>query len=171
MAVPANKDELIKAINESYSKLRQELLRIPAELAVLPDMEGHAKGTSMSVNNLVSYLIGWGELVLKWNYRKENSLAVDFPETGFNWNDLGRLANKFYVDYQEFEYSDLLAKLDKVVADLISLVNAKSNTALYETRWYKKWPLGRMIQFNSASPYNNARVRIRNWDRKRLSAN
>ncbi|MFE3838233.1 ClbS/DfsB family four-helix bundle protein [Pseudogemmobacter sonorensis] len=29
--------------------------------------------------------------------------------------------------------------------------------------WYGKWTKGRMIQFNSTSPYANARGRIRKW--------
>ena len=49
----------------------------------------------MSVSDLVAYLIGWGELVLKWNEKKEKREKVDFPETGYKWNELGKLAKKF----------------------------------------------------------------------------
>lgn len=147
-----------------------ELAVIPIELTTGKDMEGHSKGTWMSVNNLVSYLIGWGELVKKWVHRTDNSLEVDFPETGFKWNELGRLAQKFYVDYQELDYPSLLARLDKVVADLASIVDRKSNAELYETLWYNQWTLGRMIQFNSVSPYKNAQARIRKWKKEKPTA-
>lgn len=45
----------------------------------------------MSIHNLVAYLIGWGQLVLKWNDRKSQGHEVDFPETGFKWNELGKM--------------------------------------------------------------------------------
>lgn len=163
MAVPTSKSELIQAITTNYSKLRKELATISSEAATVKDMEGHASGTLMSVNNLLSYLIGWGALVLKWNRKKDNNEPVDFPETGYKWNQLGQLAQKFYVDYEAEDFSSLLLKLDKNVAEILSLIESKSNKALYEVSWYEKWTLGRMIQFNTASPYNNALGRIRKW--------
>lgn len=65
MAVLINKEELQKAIETNYNKLKNELSIIPIELTSIKDLEGHAKDTTMSINNLISYLIGWGELVLK----------------------------------------------------------------------------------------------------------
>ncbi len=108
MAVQKNKEELIFAIESSYSKLKKDLETIPTELTIEKELEGHAKGTKMSVSDLVAYLIGWGELVLKWNRKKENGEQVDFPETGYKWNELGKLAQKFYTDYENMDYSELL---------------------------------------------------------------
>ena len=42
-------------------------------------------------------------------------------------------------------------------------VGSRPNDELYGKPWYDKWPKGRMIQFNSSSPYANARGRIRKW--------
>ncbi|UUC44951.1 ClbS/DfsB family four-helix bundle protein [Flavobacterium cerinum] len=167
MAVPTTKEELVNAIHTNYQKLRKELETIPVELTVAEELEGHAKDTMMSVNNLIAYLIGWGELVLKWNKKKDNGETVDFPETGYKWNELGKLAQKFYTDYKDEDYSVLLQKLDITVDHIMILINGKSNEALYERSWYEKWTLGRMIQFNTASPYNNARGRIRKWKKSK----
>lgn len=65
MAVPTNKDELLNVIESSYNKLQTELLAIPEELTTLPKLDGYSKSTFMSIHHLVSYLTGWGELVLK----------------------------------------------------------------------------------------------------------
>lgn len=167
MAVPTNKEELLNAIQTHYKKLRSELQTIPAELTVTEELEGHAKGTQMSVNNLLAYLIGWGELVLKWNNKKVNGETVDFPETGYKWNELGKLAQKFYRDYQTDDFENLLQKLDDTVHRIIVLIESQSNEALYGVSWYEKWTLGRMIQFNTVSPYTNARGRIRRWKKTR----
>lgn len=67
MPVPANKEELLKAIETNYSKLKKELETISVEETAVKELDGHAKGTLISIDNLLAYLIGWGELVLKWN--------------------------------------------------------------------------------------------------------
>lgn len=58
MAVPTNKEELQGAIQLNYEKLKKELATIPENLATIKTVEGHSKGTLMSINNLVAYLIG-----------------------------------------------------------------------------------------------------------------
>ena len=163
MAVPVNKEELQNAIKINYNKLKEELLSIPHELTTVPNLEGHMKNTTMSINNLISYLNGWGELVLKWNTKKERNEIVDFPETGYKWNELGKLAQKFYNDYEKDDFNTLCTELDEITGRILFLIEQKTNTELYETAWYEKWTLGRMIQFNTSSPYNNARARIRKW--------
>ncbi len=101
MAIPTDIAALQQAVYANYEKLILELYSIPSVFTDSKELEGHAKDTMMSVNNLLSYLIGWGELVLKWNRKKESDEAVDFPETGFKWNQLGGLAQKFYKDYED----------------------------------------------------------------------
>jgi len=167
MAVPATKDELISAISTNYKKLQTELSSIPVAATVAMELEGHSKGTLMSINNLVSYLVGWGELVLKWIDKKQTGQPVDFPETGYKWNELGKLVQKFYSDYEKDTFTVLCEKLDKTVQDILAVIHEKSNEELYGVPWYEKWTLGRMIQFNTASPYNNATSRIRRWKKNR----
>lgn len=163
MAVPINKEELQKAIISNYTKLKKELLTIPFEKTSINELEGHSKGTLMSINNLISYLVGWGELVIKWNEKKDNNEAVDFPETGYKWNELGKLVQKFYEDFKDDDFNSLIIKLDKTVETILLLIENKSNKELYEVTWYEKWTLGRMIQFNTSSAYLNAKNRIRKW--------
>jgi len=124
----------------------------------------------MSVHDLAAYLLGWNELVLKWCRAKAAGQPVDFPETGYKWNELGRLAQKFYDDYAALPYSDLLDRLDSAKADIVALVEAESNEALYGRSWYEQWTQGRMIQFNTASPYANARTRLRKWVKNTATA-
>ncbi len=163
MAVPTNKEALIEAIEQSYKKLREDLQDIPLALTEVKDMEGHVKNTQMSVCNLVSYLVGWGNLVLKWHQVFSTGKMPDLPETGFKMNEMGKLAQKFYKDYEHDDFESLLQQYDDVVEKILALVNSLDNTFLYETAWYKDYPFGRMIQFNTSSPYANARSRVRKW--------
>ena len=108
MAIPTSKAELVNAIRANYLKLRTDLDGVPEALSREPTLEGHAKDTFMSVRDLVAYLVGWGELVLKWHAGRSAGQQVDFPETGYKWNELGRLAQKFYADYADLSYPALL---------------------------------------------------------------
>lgn len=165
MAIPATQDALLKAIDESYAKLARELDTIPVARVDEPTLEGHVKSTSMSVRDLVAYLTGWGELVLKWHAGRQSGAAVDFPETGFKWNELGRLAQKFYGDYDGLSFDALRLRLAQSKDRIRAIVADTPDAALYGVEWYEKWTLGRMVQFNTASPYANARARLRAWKR------
>lgn len=163
MAVPTNKDQLLKAIDLTFDRLIRDLRGVPLSLVDECSLEGHVKGTQMSVANLVAYLVGWNELVLKWLDREAAGEPVDFPETGFKWNELGRLAQKFYRDYERDPYPQLIERLAEAKARIVSAIKVRNNDDLYGHPWYEKWTMGRMIQFNTASPYANARGRLRKW--------
>lgn len=163
MGIPQNKAELLLAIDTNFSKLFKALQAVPENRVREPTLAGHCKGSTMSVVNLLAYLIGWNELLIKWIERDEAGLPVDFPETGFKWNELGRLAQKFYRDYEGLSYPALLQRLAAARGHIIELVEARSDQQLYGCLWYEKGMLGRMIQFNSASPYLNANGRLRKW--------
>jgi hypothetical protein len=167
MAVPQNKEELLEAIVDNYGKLTKELSNIPIDLTTKKELEGHSKNTLMSINDLVAYLVGWGQLVLKWNKMKSKGIDVDFPETGYKWNELGQLALKFYKDYERDNFKTLTAKLDKTTNEILKLIENKTNEELYETPWYDKWTLGKMIQLNTSSPFKNAKDRIRKWKKQK----
>jgi len=168
MPIPKSRAELVEAITTEYAKLTKELKTIPVDFTTQTDLEGHAKGKEMSVNNLLAYLVGWGELVLKWQRKKEKGEEVVFPEEGFKWNELGLLAQKFYKDYKNDDFDVLQKKLDRTVQKILELVKNTSNDDLYELPFYGKYPMGRMIQLNTSSPYKNARARIRKWKKKNV---
>ena len=163
MPIPKSKEELIKEINESFEKLQKELVTIPIELSEKREINGHSKNSVISLNNLLAYLIGWGQLVLKWHDLKTKEIDCEFPEKGFKWNELGLLAQKFYADFENDDYHTLQLKLTNTVNELLRLIESKSNNELYEMPWYKSYTLGRMIQLNTSSPYKNARLKIRKW--------
>lgn len=163
MAVPQNKQELLDAIRTTYQKLAVDLASVSPERAREATLEGHAQGTQMSVSDLVAYLIGWNLLVLKWCDGKAKGVPVDFPETGYKWNELGHLAQKFYADRAGVAYADLLLQFADLYARIVALVEQETDASLYGAPWYEKHTQGRMIQFNTSSPYANAWGRLRKW--------
>ncbi|WP_290438661.1 ClbS/DfsB family four-helix bundle protein [Rhodobacter sp. 24-YEA-8] len=75
----------------------------------------------------------------------------DFPETEFQWNQLGLLAQKFYADHSNEGWPSLLLRLKAAKVRLSATISARSNEELYGQPWYGKWTKGRMIQFNTSS--------------------
>ena len=166
MAIPHSKQELITAIDGTYVKLMQEVARVPPALARDPVLVGHVKGTRMSVCDLLAYLLGWNTLVLHWHAQLREGKRMDeiaFPAEGFTWNALGKLAQRFYADYAELSMADLQQRLALAKDQLLALVDAHDDAQLYGRPWYTHYTMGRMIQFNTASPYANARMRLRAW--------
>lgn len=126
MAVPSTKAALLAAVSLNFDRLMTDLARVPPDLARDPSLEGHAVGTFMSPADLVAYLIGWNELVLKWLERDDRGEPVDFPETGFWWNQLGLLAQKFYAEHQSLDWPALLSRLTGARARLAETIAARS---------------------------------------------
>ncbi|MEP2979157.1 MAG: ClbS/DfsB family four-helix bundle protein [Lentilitoribacter sp.] len=163
MAIPTSKTELLAAISERFAKLNIALDAVPPEIANEKSMPGHAKDAMMSANDLVSYLIGWNELVLKWLDEDDKGQVVEFPDVGYQWNELGILAQKFYTDYSDYSFDENRKKLIATKERLVTEVSKRTDEELYGSSWYGKWTKGRMIQFNSSSTYENARARVRKW--------
>ncbi|ADM98485.1 hypothetical protein Dda3937_04143 [Dickeya dadantii 3937] len=108
-------------------------------------------------------MLGWNTLVVKWISGDATGQPVDFPETGYKWNQLGLLAQKFYFDYKELNYQTLINNLQSVKDEIVRLIDERTDEDLYGKPWYGKWTMGRMISLNTSSPYANANGRLRQW--------
>ncbi|OUR72396.1 hypothetical protein A9Q78_07020 [Methylophaga sp. 41_12_T18] len=166
-SVPKNKQALHQAITIAYEKILADYLSIPEKYSRSIGVEGNVKGTEISVCDSLAYLIGWGKLVLKWHERQCAGKEVNFPETGYKWNQLGKLAQAFHAQYQKWPYSDLIAEFKATTDELLSLIESLSNNALYGVNWYDKYTLGKMIQFNTSSPMKNMRTKIRKFKKNK----
>lgn len=163
MAIPASRAELIVAVETTFAKLADDLARVPEDRARDLSMPGHVTGSLMSAADLVAYLIGWNRQVLTWHARRDAGLPDEFPASGVAWNELGSLAQRYYSEHTTESWTQLLLALRNVHAEILALVHCKSDDELYGAPWYGKWTMGRMISLNTASPYTNARRRIRAW--------
>lgn len=169
MPIPKSREELLEAIETNFERLVKDLGAVPAQEANEATLEGHAKGTMMSVHNLVSYLLGWNILVLKWIEKDAKGERIDFPETGFKWNQLGALAQKFYTDFDTVPFDQLLKDLEVAKQKIVDFISDQTDEHLYGASWHRKYTMGRMIQFNTSSPYANARTRLRKWKHRTIS--
>lgn len=161
MAVPGTKEDLLAVIEKTFTRLEKDLDRVPVDKIRKPVLEGHVKGTLMSPADLVAYLIGWNEQVLTWHLRRREGLPDELPALGVRWNELGLLAQRYYSEHTSDSWGSLRAQLAEAKGRIVALINSYSDDDLYGEPWYGKWTMGRMISFNTSSPYVNARGRIR----------
>ena len=167
MSVPTSKNELLAAIETTFAKLQVDLDRVPVEVARDRTLDGHATATTMSPADLLAYLIGWNRQVLTWHERRAASLPDEFPAPGFAWNQLGLLAQHYYAEHEGESWYELRDEFTTGKERIVALVERCSDDALYGAPWYGRWTMGRMISLNTASPYANARRRLRAWLRTR----
>ena len=167
MAVPDSRAALLAAIERTFTQVNADLDRVPPESARELTLDGHVAGTLMSPADLVAYLVGWNEQVLTWHDRRDRGLPDEFPAPGIAWNDLGTLAQRYYAQYADESWEQLRARLHDAKHRIVELIERHSDDELYGAPWYGKWTMGRMISFNTSSPYANARRRIRAWLRTR----
>lgn len=164
-SVPKNKQELHQAIEHAFEKILADYSSIPEGFSRKIGVEGNVKSTEISVSDTLAYLIGWGQLVLKWHRLKELGQSVDYPETGYKWNELGKLAQSFHHTYRDWKYIDLITEFKATTAEVMLLIDSLSNHELYGYAWYEKYTLGKMIQFNTSSPMKNMRAKVRKFKR------
>ncbi len=167
-SVPKNKEELQKSISVVFEKILADYSTIPSQKSREIGIIGNVKGTEISVSDTISYLIGWGKLVLKWYDLKSKNQPVDFPETGYKWNELGQLAQHFHSEYHDWSYDKLIKEFTTTTDRILILVESLDNQKLYGETWFEKYTLGKMIQFNTSSPMMNMRGKVRKF--KKLNA-
>ena len=167
-SVPKNKEELQKSISVAFKKILADYSTIPSQISREIGVVGNVKGTEISVSDTISYLIGWGKLVLKWYDLKSKNQPVDFPETGYKWNELGQLAQHFHSEYHDWSYDKLIKEFTATTDRILILVESLDNQKLYDETWFEKYTLGKMIQFNTSSPMVNMRSKVRKF--KKLNA-
>ncbi|WP_404319458.1 ClbS/DfsB family four-helix bundle protein [Malaciobacter canalis] len=163
MAIPQNKLELIKEINNSFLKLHNDYGTLTKEQVLIEEIEGNIKNTKISVKDTLSYLIGWLELVNIWIDNKDEIVTLTLPHQNYKWNELGLLAKSFYKKFENEDFISLLKKHKELNKSILEKLAHLTNEELYEKTWYKNYPLGRMIQFNTSSPNKNVRTKIKRF--------
>ena len=170
MPIPSNKVELIRAIENDSSKLLDAFRSIPFSDWEFATIEGNTKGTVISPSNVLAYQIGWASLLLNWYKMGEANQEFSMPMEGYKWNELGKLATYFHQKYDGYSNSELLTMFINIVNEVLELVHYLSNYQLYTVGiygWTGRYTLGRYIQLNTSSPYKNALINLRKFNKNK----
>lgn len=164
----ATKD-LSKQLISAYNKLSETTKKMPASLIDKEIVTQFEKNT-VSVTNVLSYLIGWINLLVSWYEKGKQHKSFIMPGEGFSKWEYEKIAHHFYSKYEENSLDNQLLSLKIITQKIISIVEIESHSENIDRLgvWHwctlksgKQWPLKKWIVINSLSPYKRALTRIK----------
>ena len=119
---------------------------------------------------MLSFCIGWMDLVLAWENEEQKSIQKTPLATEWKWNNLDWLYQSFYDKYNNYSLKDLIDDFNQKVDDIIQLVNNLSDIDLFENgkrNWAKtngkEFSVCRLVHLNTIANFKNFRGKIRKW--------
>ncbi|GAJ25718.1 hypothetical protein JCM15457_596 [Liquorilactobacillus sucicola DSM 21376 = JCM 15457] len=164
-----SKEELLTAINQSYNKFIQEFTEIPESLK-----DKRIDSVDKTPAEMLSYQIGWVSLVLSWDEKERAGLDVQTPTPEYKWNELGKLYQDFYRQYEHLTLKEQITKLNGLVTQFCAWIEGLDNQVLFEPgqkKWATTkamWPVWKWVHINSVAPFTNFRPKIRKWKKNVL---
>lgn len=167
LRVYENKEELKKAINETFEKYISEFDNIPEALK-----DKRIEEVDRTPAENLAYQVGWTTLLLKWEEDEERGLQVKTPSDKFKWNQLGELYQWFTNTYAHLSLQELKAKLKKNINSIEVMVDSLSSDELFKPhkrKWADEatktavWEVYKFIHVNTVAPFGTFRTKIRKW--------
>lgn len=167
MPLPETKAELLDNLKTAYEKLDAEFDNVALESERVCGIEG-----GVSCCDVLAYQIGWGRCLLAWERDENSGETADMPAPNYKWNQLGELAQSFYVEHSGKSLIQLRKEYGCLYFELCAFVNATSENDLFQPlqrQWTgKKWAMVKWIQINTIAPYKSARTKVRRWKRENI---
>ena len=162
MPLPTTKSELLVNLHQAYTRLDSEFDVVSKELENLREIDG-----SLSCCDVLSYQIGWANLLIGWEQQELDGKTPAMPAEGFKWNQLGELALSFYSQSSTKSLSELRLDFNETYMNLVSWIESLSEEELFKPHQRKwtgdKWAIVKWIQVNTIAPYSSARTKVRRW--------
>jgi hypothetical protein len=165
MPIPTKKAELLESLRQAYTKLDSEFDAVNPEYEKQKGIEGN-----ISCCDVVSYQIGWTNLLMDWEQQELESKVPEMPAKGFKWNQLGELAQSFYEKNSKKSLKELRVEFNEIYKELVTWIESLTEQEIFEPHqrgWTgDKWAIAKWVQVNSIAPYRSARTKIRRWKKE-----
>lgn len=165
-----NKNALIIEIKKTASLFIKEFVDIDEK-----DKSKLIDGVDRTPSQIISYQLGWLDLIRKWDDDEAAGKIVVTPAPEYKWNNLGGLYQSFYVEYSDHSLLELQNLFNRKVEDLIEWLNNFTQDDLFIAggrKWASStpsnWPVWKWIHINTVAPFKSFRNKIRKW--KKLNA-
>lgn len=164
---------LSSAIVHEYHRLMNVVRSLDTSARKLKSIEWTAGNAS--VNDIIAYLIGWGNLLIGWYQAGLRAEIPQMPGEGFfKWDYVG-LAKHFYTKYQYDTTEQQDQAFESVVVKIIEIVEHESTTGNLDIKgmwgWQTLpsgavWSLHKWITVNTVAPYKRATTAIKKFASK-----
>lgn len=160
---------------ELIDEIRKRADLFLVEFDDVPSSELHTlkNGVDRTPAQMLSYQLGWMDLLLGWERDERAGRQVSTPAPGYKWNQLGGLYSAFYEQWKDAPLSRLQDAFRERVDGVVDLVGSLSQEELFEPvqrAWASStpsaWPVAKWVHINTVAPFNSFRTRIRSWKRR-----
>lgn len=161
---------------EITNKIRQNSQKLVAEFDTIPEA---LKDTLIievdrTPSEILSYQLGWVNLLLQWEQDEQNGLDVQTPSSDYKCNNLGGLYQSFYETYGHSSLLEQKDELEIAVNKLCNWVETMPTKDLFESgqrKWATTnamWPVWKWVHINTVAPFKSFRAIIRKWKKHAL---
>ena len=145
MARPTTKPELIKSANEQFEKLWKLIDSMTGDEQNAPfnfgdeflqkQKEAHW-GRDKNLRDVLIHLYEWHTLLLNWVESNQSGDKKPFLPEPYNWKTYGQMNIGFWEKHQATSYEQAKSALKKSHAEVIALLEACANDALFAKKHY-----------------------------------
>lgn len=131
-------------------------------------------GVDRAPAQMISYQLGWMNLLLDWEKHEQQGHTVITPTPDYKWNNLSDLYESFYKEYESYTLKELCTTFIEKKQQIIELIDSYTDTELFEQggrQWSSStpsnWPIWKWIHINTVAPFKSFRTKIRKWKKLR----
>jgi len=163
-----NKQELIDEISNQAKLFIDEFSYIPET-----DKNKFVDGVDRTPAQMIAYQLGWLNLILNWDNQEQQGITVITPHADYKWNNLGKLYESFYKQYEDNSLQELRCMFEDATQKIIKLTESYTDTELFQSggrKWASStpanWPIWKWIHTNTVAPFKSFRSKIRKWKKQ-----
>ena len=123
------------------------------------------EGVERTPAQMLTYQIGWMQLVQQWETANRQGKSVITPHPDYQWNQLGGLYQYFYRTYARQSLSALQKQFTENVTAIVALIDALDEETLF-TPGKRQWASSRL----RIGRYGNGCISIPSHRSKRSAA-
>lgn len=160
-----NREELILEISNRAKLFIKEFDDVDEK-----DKDKLIDGIDRTPSQMISYQLGWMNLLLDWEKQEQQGHTVITPAKNYKWNNLGGLYESFYNEYDKYTLEELSDMFIKKEQQIVELINSYTDVELFEQggrNWSSStpsnWPIWKWIHINTVAPFKSFKTKIRKW--------
>lgn len=166
-----SKEALIEEIEKTAALLIQEFGDVSDA-----EIDLRLEGVDRTPREILSYQLGWMELIRGWDRDELVGKEVITPAPGYKWNQMGAIYEGFYAKHATEPLPQLTRQFREAVSDLVVWVRTFSEEEFFlpgGRKWAQStpsnWPIWKWIHINTAAPFKSFRSKIRRWKKLRAA--
>lgn len=145
VARPKNKEDLVEAATENFSKLwlliesmPEEILNTDFDFTSDPKKKEAHWGRDKNLRDILIHLYEWHQLLLNWISNNMTGNHSDFLPKPYSWKTYGDMNMEFWKKHQKTPLEDAEKMLKQSHEKALELVQTFSDEALF-TKQYFAW--------------------------------